>query len=131
MSRVKKKLFATAVLLILEFMFLGFFLNRALAWNRQHISFLLSRVAELDAIAAKLDSVPKTRWQFALDRSGEVTSGSEAFLTASETVEVSRQSFIAERVTAEIFWLPKFLARSPNPFSIFNFGLSSEASSQR
>jgi hypothetical protein len=94
MSRVKKILFAASVLLSLQFLSLGFFINRTFAWSRQHVPPLLNTALQIDATAAKLDSPPKTHSRFVLERSGELTPRSEGFLTAKETAGVSRPRLV-------------------------------------
>jgi len=93
MFRLKDILFATSVLLILENLFLGFSINWIFPWSRQHVSTPLNTVGRIDVTAAKLDSAPKISSPFVLERSGEVTSGSEGFLTAKENAGVSHRSF--------------------------------------
>jgi len=107
MSRVKNTLFAGAVLLSLEFLSLGFFINRTFAWSSQHVPPLLKTDPQIDATAAKLVSLPQTHSRFVLERSGELTPRSGGFLTAKETAGVSRRSFVVVPLFFRIILAPK------------------------
>jgi hypothetical protein len=107
MSRVKKKLSALAVLVSLEFLFLGVFTNGTFSWANQYLPPLLKGALHTDASAAKLDSPAKTDGRFVFESSGEPTSPSGVFLTAKENVGISLRSFVVSPLFFRIILAPK------------------------
>jgi hypothetical protein len=107
MSRVKKTLVAGSVLLSLEFLCLGFFINRTFAWITQHVPPLLKAAPLIDASAAKLDSPAKTDCGFVSKEHGEPTPPSRVFLTAKENAAVSLRNFIVVPLFFRITLAPK------------------------
>jgi hypothetical protein len=107
MSGVKKILFATLFLLLREFLSVSFFINQTFAWSDQRIPSLLNSAAPLAATATKFDSARKTHSQFVLERTGEVTTGTEGFLTAKENVGVSRRSLVVIAPYCRNIFAPK------------------------
>jgi hypothetical protein len=93
MSRVTKKLSVLAVLLSLEFLSLGVFINGNFSWSNQHPPPSLKAASHMDGKAAKLYSPAKTEGGF-VERSGELTPRSDEFLTAKKNAGVSHRSFI-------------------------------------
>ncbi len=93
MSRVKKKFSVLSVLLSLEFLSLGVFINGNFSWSNQHPSPSLKTASYMDGKAVKLDSPAKTEGLF-VERYGELTPRSGEFLTAKKNAGVSHRSFI-------------------------------------
>jgi hypothetical protein len=93
MSRAKEKFSVLSVLLSLEFLSLGFFINGTFSWSNQHPPPSLKAASHMDGKAAKLYSPAKTEGGF-VERSGELTPRSDEFLTAKKNAGVSHRSFI-------------------------------------
>lgn len=107
MSRVKKKVAGLAVLVGLEFLFLGLFTNGTFSWTNQYVPPLLKAAAHTDARAVRLDSPVKTDGRFVLERYTEPTPRSGSFLTAKENTEVPLRSFVIVRLFFRIILAPK------------------------
>ena len=106
MSRVKKKLSVLSVLLSLEFLSLGVFINGTFSWSNQHLPLSLKAASHMDGKAAKLYSPAKTESGF-VERSGELTPRSGDFLTAQKNAGVSQRSFIVVPLFFRINLAPK------------------------
>jgi hypothetical protein len=106
MSRVKKKLSVLSVLLSLEFLSLGFFINGTFSWSNQHPPPPLKAASHMDGKAVKLDSPAKTEAPF-VERYGELTPRSGDFLTAKKNAGVSLRSFIVVPLFFRINLAPK------------------------
>ena len=98
MSRVKKKLSVLSVLLSLEFLSLGFFINGTFSWSNQHPPPSLK--------AAKFDSPAKTEGR-SVEKYSELTPRSGDFLTAKKNAGVSHRSFIVVPLFFRINLAPK------------------------
>jgi len=107
MSRVKKTLFALAVLFSLEFLSLGFFTDGIFSWTNQHVPPLLEAASHANASAVKLDSLAKTDRRFALERCDDATPRSRGFLTVKENAEFSLRSFMVVPFRFRIILAPK------------------------
>ena len=107
MSREKKRLAVLAVLLSLEFLSLGFFINRTFAWSNQHVPLLLAAIPLVDASPVRLDSPVKTDGSFVLEKDGEITPRSEGFLTTIEPAQVFLRSIVAVPFSFRIILTPK------------------------
>jgi hypothetical protein len=106
MSRVKKKFAALAVLLSLEFLFMGLFTN-GFSWINQYIPPLLQAPSYTDADVVKLDSPAKTDGGFVLESHAEPTPRSGVFLTAEENPGISVRSFLVSPLFFRIVLAPK------------------------
>lgn len=106
MSRVKKNLSVLLVLLSLEFLSLGFFINGTFSWSNQHPPPSLKAASHMDGKAVKLDSPARTESRL-VERYGELTPRSGEFLTAKKNVGVSHRSFIVVPVFFRINLAPK------------------------
>lgn len=107
MSRVKKILFVGAVLLSLEFLFLGFFINRSFAWSNQHVPPLLTAIPPVDASPVRLDAPANTDGSFVLEKDGEITPRSRGFLTTIEPTQVFLRSLVVVPFSFRIILTPK------------------------
>jgi hypothetical protein len=107
MSRVKKTLFLGSVLLSLEFLSLGFFINWTFAWSNQHVPPLLTAIPLVDASPARLDSPAKTDGSFVLEKDGEMTPRSGGFLTTLEAAQVFSRSLVVVPFSFRIVLTPK------------------------
>ena len=105
MSRVKKKFSVLSVLLSLEFLFLGFFINGIFSWSNQHPPPSLKAASHMDGKAV-IASPAKTEGGF-VERSGELTPRSGDFLTAKKNAGVSHRSFIVVPLFFSINLAPK------------------------
>jgi hypothetical protein len=107
MSRLKKTLFVGSVLLSLEFLSLGFFINRTFAWGNQHVPSLLTATPPVDASPVRLDSPAKTDASFVLEKDGEITPRSGGFLTTIERAQVFLRSVVVVPFSFRIILTPK------------------------
>jgi|ERR1043166_1757094 hypothetical protein len=94
MFRLKNMLFAMSVLLTIECLSLGLFINQIFSWSRQHVAALLNSTAKTDLPAAKLATGPKTQSRLGLQGYRAIIPSGESFFTTGEIVGVSRRSFI-------------------------------------
>jgi hypothetical protein len=107
MSRVKKTLFLGSVLLSLEFLSLGFFINRTFAWSNQHVPPLLTAIPSVDGSPIRLASPAKTDGSFVLEKDGEMTPRSGGFAATIEAAQVFRRSFVVVPFSFRIILTPK------------------------
>jgi hypothetical protein len=91
---MKKILWASLVLLILECLSLGVFINGTFSRTPQPIAPVLRAASHIDSGAAKFESHAKTAVRFVLEMYGELAPRSPAFLTAKEIGAVSLRRFI-------------------------------------
>jgi hypothetical protein len=107
MSRVKKILFLGSVLLSLEFLSLGFFINLTFAWSNQHVPPLLTAIPLVGASPVRLDAPAKTDGSFVLEKDGEITPRSGGFLTTIEPAQVFLRNFVVVPFSFRIILTPK------------------------
>jgi hypothetical protein len=107
MSRVKKTLFLGSVLLSLEFLSLGFFINQTLAWSNQYVRPLLTAIPPVNASPVRLDSPAKTDGSFVLEKNGEITPRSGGFAATIEPAQVFRRSLVVVPFSFRIILTPK------------------------
>ena len=106
MSRVKTKLSVLSVLLSLEVLCLGVFINGTFSWSNQHPPSSLKAASHTAGKAVKLDSPAKTEGRF-VERYGELTPRSGDFLSAKKNAGVSHRSFILVPLFFRINLAPK------------------------
>ena len=106
MSRVKKKLSVLSVLLSLEFLSLGVFINGTFSSSNQQPPPSLKAASHMDGKAVKLYSPAKTEGRF-VEKYGELTPRSGDFLTAKKNAGVSLRSFIVVPLFFSINLAPK------------------------
>jgi hypothetical protein len=107
MSRVKKTLFLGSVLLSLEFLSLGFFINLTFAWSNKHVPPQLTAIPLVDVSPVRLDSPAKPDGSFVLEKDGEITPRSGGFLTTIEPAQVFPRSIVAVPFSFRIILTPK------------------------
>ena|SRR5713226_9597756 len=107
MSRVKKTLFLGSVLLSLEFLSLGFFINRTFAWTNQHVPPLLTAIPLVDASPVRIHAPAKTDGSFVLEKDGEIMPRSGGFLTTLEPAQVFSRSLVVVPFSFRIILTPK------------------------
>ena len=107
MSYVKKTLFVGSVLLSLEFLSLGFFIDLTFAWITQQGSSLLTAVLPVGPSPVKLDSPAKTDRSFVLEKDGEMKPRSGGFLTTTEPVQLFLRSIVILPFSFRIIITPK------------------------
>jgi hypothetical protein len=109
MSYVKKTLFVGSVLLSLEFLSLGFFINLTFAWiTQQGSSSLLTAVLPVDSSSVRLDSPDKTG-AFVLARL-PIDASLRRCLTTAEPAQLFLRSIVIMPFSFRIILTPKFLA---------------------
>ena len=107
MLRVKKPLFLGSVLLSLEFLSLGFFINLTFAWSNQHVPPLVTAMPLVDASPVRLASPAKTDGNLVLETDGEITPRSGGFLTTIAPAQVLLRSIVAVPFSFRIILTPK------------------------
>jgi hypothetical protein len=107
MSRVKKTLFLGSVLLSLEFLSLGFFINRTFAWSNPHVQARLTAIASGVGSPVRLDAPNKTDDRLGLEKDGETTPRSGGFATTIEPAQVFLRSVVVVPFYFRIHLAPK------------------------